>query len=263
MIQRTRKQITYAAGALIVVGLLLTGISILFTSSTNNGAQASPTPTPSFKAITVEDTTVIRHAVPDGVAETIDIVARLKNPNPNGGIKSYPVTFMLYQPNGEVLKQHIEETYILPGSLQYVMAVNLSLDRKPLGRVEVQLPSNPAFLTLPDTFTAPTFSTFMRERKDQTVGTQTLQEQVGIIKNTSTFNWQTVDVSVVGLSASGQVIAAGKTSIGALRVGEEREFNILWPKPAEAISRTIALPTTNLYRDENFIQTVGDPTLLH
>lgn len=261
MIQRTRKQITYAAGALIVVGLVLTGINIIRTGS-NPATTGSPAPTPAFLPITVEETTIIRHAVPAGVAETIDIVTRLKNPNASAGVKSYPVTFILYQPNGEVVKQHIEETYILPGSLQYVVAINVSLARKPLSRVEVQLPSSPAFGMLPGTVSQPSFSTFMRSRSEQMVSTQVLEEQIGIVKNTGTFSWQTVDVSVVGLSASGQVIAAGKTSIGALQVGEEREFNILWPKPKEAISRTLALPTTNLYRDENFIRTIGDPALL-
>lgn len=262
MIQRTRKQITYAAGALIVIGLLLTGINIISTGS-NPATTASATPTPAFLPVTVEENTIIRHAVPEGIAETVDIVTRLKNPNASAGVKSYPVTFILYQPNGEVLKQHIEETYILPGSLQYVMAINVSLERKPLGRVEVQLPSSPALIMLPTTVSQPSLSTFMRGRSEQHIGTQVLEEQVGIVKNASTFSWQTVDVSVVGLSVAGQVIAAGKTSLGALQAGEEREFNILWPKPKEAISRTIALPSTNLYRDENFIRTIGDPALLH
>lgn len=261
MLQRTRKQITYAAGALIVAGLLLGGAGILRTAGQPK-RMPSPTPTPAHSPITVEETTVIRHIRPEGAGEAVDIVTRLKNPNAAAGVKAYAVTFILVEPHNAILKQHIEETYLPAGSLQYVMALNVSLGRKQLKEVEVQLPPSPTFLALPDTLSRPSFSTFMRGRSERLVGSQTLEEQVGVIKNTGTFTWQTVDVSVIGLNATGQVIAAGKTSVGALTVGEEREFTVQWPKPREPVIRVVVLPTTNVYRDENFIRTIGDPALL-
>lgn len=261
MLQRTRKQITYGAGFLVVIAALIS-IRVYFQGGLGGNAGTEPIPGTSFLPIQLEALDVIRHDSQPGEDTLIDIVARLKNPNPAAGTGKYPIIFVIKNATGQELQRVPVETYLVPGAVQYVMALNVSTNRQLFSTVEAELPSAVDFKVLPADVSLPSFSSFARERTDKQIGEKLFEEQKGIVKNTGTFEWQKVEVYVVGLSASNKVIAAGKTFVGALQVGEEREFNVEWPKAEDEISRLVILPATNIYRDENLIRTVGNPSLL-
>jgi hypothetical protein len=260
MLQRTKKQIAYGTGFAVVLvgilGVLINGVS------RSESAENTPVQVSNLIPVKLETLDSIRHQERPGVENTIDIVARLRNPNAGAGISKYTVMFIVKDASGQEIKRVPVETYILPGAIQYVMALNVPVGVSQVATIDADLPTNPTFIPLGTNTNPPTFSAFARERKSSTVGEVTSDEQTGIVKNTSTFAWEKVEVYVVALNNQSKVIAAGKTFLGALTVGEEREFTVAWPKPQETIERVIILPSTNMFQEENAIRAIGNPGLL-
>ncbi|MBI3255706.1 MAG: hypothetical protein HYZ63_01930 [Candidatus Andersenbacteria bacterium] len=260
MLQRTKKQIAYGTGFAAV----LMGIIVLLGNASlrNQHPEDAPAPISSFLPIKLEALDSIQHIELPGVEHTIDIVARLRNPNAGAGVSKYIVTFSVKDRAGQEIRRVPVETYILPGAIQYAMALNVPIGGTQVASIEADLPVSPTFIPLGGSQTPPSFSAFARERKSSTVGQVTSDEQTGIVKNTSTFAWEKVEVYVVGINSESRVIAAGKTFLGALTVGEEREFTVAWPQPDELIERIIILPSTNMFQEQNAIRAIGNPGLL-
>lgn len=263
MLTRTKKQIGYGIAYVIAftafIFLLAVGIA-------GPGDQAPPAPTPTppvFEDIQLEEASVIQHAPTtlSGIG-TVDIVARLRNPNPRAGLEQYTVTFVLRNSTGAELGRQQATTYILPGSLQYVLALNVPVDEQ-VTKVDVNLPKDPDFETVPLSLELPRFSIFSRDRTIRQIGDRSIEETVGVVENTSTFDWQETDVIGVGIGASGNVTGVSRTSVGALVVGGQREFTLQWPQPPiEPTVRTLLIPSTNIFRDDNFLRAIGDPSQL-
>lgn len=258
------KKTFYAAvffgGLTLVLFVVFFSSAAIVQVSRRESAEPSPS-VAQYAVIELQNVSVIPHqAVSSFVNQTVDIVATLRNPNPRAGIKEYALTFVLYDASGEELARRVESTYVLPGSLQYTIALDVEFSPSArLGRVEVIQPSDPVFMRLPDKVDLPNFSSFLRERTTQeSTGTVT-DVQKGLVTNTSTLDWQRVEVSAVALDEAGHIIAAGKTFLGRLLVGEQREFVLQWPKPSAAITQIIVLPGTNIFSEENIIEIIGDP----
>lgn len=250
--RRVIKKTIYAAGALLVVTAIIVGISLAVLQV--NPLSREPTPPPAaFKSIVVEQVDVVSHGT------TIDVVARLRNPNPRAGAASWPVTFVLLNPQGQEIGRHQEVTYLLPGSLQYVATIALPIS-PPLGEVNVELPEETTLTTLPAELDLPTFGSFLRERTQRTLGEAAYELQKGIVRNTSTFDFQRVEMTAVAFDGANNVIGIGKTFLGELKVGEQREFTVQWPAPRTPTTRVTSFPSTNLFLEENIIRVMGDPS---
>lgn len=259
--RRNRKKTVYAAGLVGVSAAVVLIVSAL-TRPASAPAQPTPSPTALYAPIVNERVTALPYKHADG-RTTVDVVVQLRNPNPRAGVSRYPVDFRILDPSGATLLTHQELAYIPPATLQYVMALGLELSpQQTIGKVEVTLPPSPLFEVLPEQVSTPTFSTFLRTVSERAVGDEIVATQTGLAKNTSTFDWQKVEVAVVGLNANQEVVAAGKTFLGRLLTGEQREFSVEWPKPREAIVHVIALPSTNVFREENVVEIEGDPSRL-
>src|SRR5581483_12419700 len=105
-------------------------------------------------------------------------------------------------------------------------------------------------------------SSFLRERTTTTINSATTEEQRGIVQNTSSLTWENVEVTGLATDQNGQVVGIGKTFIGALTPGEQREYTISWPLPAAATAHVTVVPSTNMYLAENIRKIIGDPSLL-
>lgn len=192
---------------------------------------------------------------------TVDIAARIRNPNPRVGIPEYEVTFTLKDPNGNELQSIVRKTYILPGSLNYIAAIDVPITGQ-LGEVSVNIPMNPNFVPLPEHISLPTFNRFAQQRQIKTIGQRQLEEVKGTVINTSTLGFHSVEITGVALDNEDHVVGIGTTVIENLRVGQQREFTLQWPVPSRAGERIVILPATNVYREGNILPIEGDPGLL-
>ncbi len=220
-------------------------------------------PTPSFQAVIVEQVDVIPHVPPSGFDKTtVDIVARLRNPNPAVGVATFPVTFIVKNSQGVAVARTQTTTFLLPGSLQYATAINVALEQGQLGTVEVQLPPTPMFEPLPTGISLPEFNLFLRDRTIEGAGTSAIERQNGVISNTGAFEWEKVEITAVALSADNHAVGVGQTFVGALKNAEQRDFSVNWPQPTAATVRVIGFASTNVFSPTNRIQVIGDPNQL-
>lgn len=251
---RRLKQATYAGGCFSFLAFFLV-VAIFLIAQPSFEPTPTPTPASIYEAFAVERVDSVEHS--DGV----DIVAQIRNPNPRAGTGRYTVIFILYDKDGREILKHPETVYILPGSLQYVSALALRPSAD-VARIEVVIPAATDLIRLPEGQDLPTFSSFLRERATRVLGTSQIEEQKGIIRNTSTIDWERVEVAGVALDNTGKIVGIGKTFVGQLKSSEQREFVLQWPAPLTSTQRVIVVPTTNIYAEENILKVIGDPSLL-
>lgn len=260
MFTRTKKQIGYGLGFLAVFALIVWAIASRFTTPAAPPVAASPTP--QFLAVQVEEVSTVAHApVPPALDRTVDIVVRLRNPNLRAGITEYPVSLVLHGRDDHVLEKVTASTYLLPSAVSYVIKLGVPVASE-VSRVEVALPANPAFVSVPASVTLPSFSWSARERSVREIGSIPTVLQKGVVTNTSGLDWQFVEVAGVAENSAGEVVGVGQTFVGELKVGEQREFTLQWPAILQDIQNVIVLATTNIYKQENIVRAIGDPSLL-
>lgn len=259
--RRMRKQAGYV---LVFLGALVLTVAVVLAvvRAPQRMAEPTPIPTPRYADIIQEKVVVLPYPGTNGQT-LLDIVVQLRNPNARAGMTAYPVDMVVYSATGQTLVTHREMAHILPGALQYVVAVGLELPRgEVLGQVQVSRPPTANFIELPDGVPLPSFSTFLRERQAGQVGNQVIETQTGLVKNSGTFDWQKVEVVAVALNANREIIAAGTTFLGRLLAGEQREFTVQWPQPEENIVQVVVLPSTDMFSEENIVEILGDPSRL-
>jgi len=250
-----RRSVKKALYAVIILGLLLIFIFFILFSYLDILRRAPDAPPVIHESIMIEKVDTIVHS------NTVDIIARVRNPNPRAGVPEYTITFILIDTEGNETRSISEKTYLLPGSLKYIATLDIDLTST-LDKVRVEKSPEPKFVEAESQITTPSFNSFLRGRTHKTVGNRRLEVQKGIVTNTSTLGWQHVDVTGVAFDSEEKVIGIGKTFIGQLQAGEQREFTIQWPKPFADTAKVIVLPDTNIYNPDNVLPVTGDPALL-
>lgn len=250
LVYRFLKQIAYGALYLVVAALLLSGLIILI-----RRAYVAPPPVVTLPSpLRIEQVAAVRHG------QTVDLVARLRNPNTTLGISSVTGTFRLLGSNGAELAAHSATTFVLPGMIQYLIALDVE-NPAPFAKVELTL-SEPTTVPIPDTLTLPSFATFLRQRTQFKSGDRLIEKQTGILRNTSNLDWERIEITGVALDERDTIAGVSQTFLGALKGGSQLEFTLQWPAPARATSRVIIWPTTNIFEETNIIKVIGDPSSL-
>lgn len=252
VVYRRIKQSVYGALYLGLAALLLFVVIVLirraFVTPAPPSAVALPSP------LSVEQVAAVRHG------GTVDLVARLRNPNTEFGIRSVTGTFRMLTDNGTELATHSETTYLLPGMIQYLIALDIPSPGS-FATVELML-NEPTTATVPSTLTLPSFASFPRERTQFKSGSRIIEEQTGILRNASNLDWERIEIIGIALDERDTVVGVSKTFLGALKGGSQLEFTLQWPAPARATSRVILWPTTNIFEETNSIKIIGDPASL-
>lgn len=256
-VYRLIKQSLYGAFYIILFCILGYGVVVL--------AQrlfVSPPPPPAVllpKPLVIEQVAAVRHG------KTVDLVARLRNPNTDLGIRSVTGTFHMLADDGTELAAQQQTTYLLPGMLQYLIALDVSSPGY-FTKVELTL-SEPVTATISSTLTLPSFATFLRERTQFKSGDRLIEKQIGILRNTSSLDWERIEVIGVALDDRDTIVGVSKTFLGALdgdpqHGNPQLEFTLEWPVPARPTQRVIIWPTTNIFEETNIIKVIGDPASL-
>ncbi len=251
-----RRHLKKTAYALLFLTIIILPIGIylypkIVSLTTPETAPSLPPPV----SVAIESVETITHA------DNLDIVARIRNPNPRAGIPNYSASFVLLDDEEQELLRINEPAYLLPGSLNYIASLNVPL-LPSLSRVKVETPQNPEFSTLPEAISLPSFNSFLKSRTTANLGNTTVEKQTAIITNRGSLGYRHVDVVGVALDQDGKVIGVSKTNIGEFTVGEQREITLVWPKPARPTHRVIISLSTNIYNPDNFMPIKGDPTRL-
>lgn len=251
-VYRLSKQLLYGTLYLILAVILITSLTTFV-----HRLLAPPPPPPAValpKPLQIEQVAAIRHG------KTTDLVARLRNPNTEVGIRSVTGTFHMLADNGTEVGTHQETTYLLPATLQYLLALDVPTTSS-FARVELTL-SEPKTAAIPSTISLPSFATFLRERTQFKSGERSIEQQTGILRNASSLDWERIEIIGLAVDDKENIVGVSKTFLGALAAGSQLEFTLQWPTPARPTQRVIIWPTTNIFEETNIIKVIGDPASL-
>lgn len=247
-----RRVIKQAVYVVLGLGLIALAFFIVVIPSMDFFRPDPASSPPPRESIIIESVDTITH---DG---TIDLIARIRNPNPRAGVPDYTLVFILLDEAGQEITAISRPTYLLPGSLKYVAVLDVAVT-KPIGRVRVEQPADPVFTNVNLDSALPSFSSFLRERTIKDLGNQRYEVQVGMVTNAGNFGYRHVDIVGIGFDSTNRVVGVGKTFAGELKAGEQREFTLQWPKSFTDTAKVIILPDTNIYSEDNILSVSGDP----
>lgn len=251
-VRRVTKQISYAT----VFFFILIMIFVLFIfPSLDLLNRFRPVPPPERADIVIESIDPVIHR------GRLDVVARVRNPNPRAGVPDFDLTFVFLDEAGNVLSRITKDSYLMPGAVQYEALLDVEATSA-LHEVRVDPPEQVNFEELPPFVGVPAFNTFLQGRQIRSIGGQNIEEQKGIINNTSALGYRRVELTGVAFNSNNQVIGVSTTFVGELLVAEQREFTLQWPAPPTPSERVIVIPTTNIYETDNILDIRGNPALL-
>jgi hypothetical protein len=162
--------------------------------------------------------------VPAG-SEIYDVMMRVSNPNNQLGSSNFSYEFKLKDANGNVLAKSSGSSFILPVESKYIIETNLE-SKIPPSEVEA-------------TVTAPKWEEFFgyerpelniyNKRYDLISSGIGYSEAKGLLRNESSFDFDTIKINVVLRDDAGKPVAFNKTEMKTINAGEERDFRLLWP----------------------------------
>lgn len=183
-----------------------------------------------------------------------DLVVKIKNPNTDWGVESINYVFELYDSANQLIGSQQGKSYILPQETRYIIEQKISL-QKPISKIELKL-NNISWkkLTQVSDLGLRVKNTEYQILED---GSNLL---AGTVENKSSYDLDTIEIAGVLLDGNNKIIAAGKTSMNTVLRNEGRGFEILWPYPiAQETVSFDAKAYTNIFLNENFIKTQGEP----
>lgn len=168
-----------------------------------------------------------------------DLVGQIKNPNRDWGVELLSYNF-----------GREGETYVLPQETKYIIEQRVSVDNP--DEIELEL-KEINWQRLKD------FEELEIRIKDKElkITDQGFYKLVGNVENRSSYDLDKIQVTGLLLS-NGKILAAGKTEMRTILIGETRYFEINWPyEIAEEITSFELKPYTDIFLNENFLKTHG------
>lgn len=179
-----------------------------------------------------------------------DALAKIRNPNPSHGARLFSYKFKFYNQAKELIAEKSGTSYILAHQTRYVIESNItvSVDAAfadfsidPLSEEWVK--QDEVLVTLP-----------IFSKKYEKVSEKGIEfaQVTGTVNNPGISNdFSSIDIQVVLVDADKKPIAAGKTIVNNLRMGENRQFNVIFSKDTLLPADIYAEATTNIFDEAN------------
>lgn len=267
---RIRKQITISI--IVILFLALVGVGVYYTflkpgptcfdnikNQDEEEIDCGGTICQSCETKTIKNIEVVWvDAIP--VSENIyDLVAKIRNPNPNYGAANLAYSFELKNSSGQTIGKKDGSTFILPNSTKYIIENNFkSSEAISLADLKTNNKEELKWQKLKDYQSLELF--VLDKRFDILNDINFWGQASGTVKNSTTFGFDKVSVNVVVFDKNSKPIGAAKTEMRTLTAGEYRAFSVGWPNQfASEVASTEMQAETNLFLDENFMQVYGAP----
>jgi hypothetical protein len=196
----------------------------------------------------VVDTVLVR------AGSSTDVLAHLENPNPLYGAAVVEYTMTVTDSAGAVLATRTGTTYVNPSQPRYILFTRLNLTGTP-AKAELQIDEARVQWSALNADAKGDIQ-FAVRGDTLTVASDSIRYEA-VVLNRSSFDFDTVDVTVLLRNAGGSVVSANATVQRTLKAGEERSFVMTWPFPVDDAVRAEAVVTTNVFLNSNFIRVYG------
>ncbi|OGN10124.1 MAG: hypothetical protein A3C64_00435 [Candidatus Yanofskybacteria bacterium RIFCSPHIGHO2_02_FULL_41_12] len=182
-----------------------------------------------------------------------DFVAKVYNANTIYGASSFDYSLSFTDANGVELMKSNGSSYILPGQTKFLTAVSLKINGE---AANVSMTINSVQWSKIQPFDS--VVNFMIRRQTFSPNVNGNSRFDATLYNSSNFDFDKVDVSVVLLDEAENITGVGKTDIRTFLSGTERGFQIQWPYSADSTVANVAIEaSTNVFENSNFIKNYG------
>src|SRR3989344_197066 len=186
-----------------------------------------------------------------GGSGVYDVVASIANPNQEHGASTFSYAMILLNNSGEQIAERRGTTFILPSETKQIVETNIPASIAP-SRVDVTV-SDVRWEQFSG-YEKPQLNIYNRQFAPISSGVGFAQVQ-GLLRNESSFDFNSVRIVVVLRNAAGVPVAAHKTEMRTVDAGEARDFRLIWPNsfPGD-VQRLEMEAEADVYNSQNFVK---------
>lgn len=259
-----RKQVTIAFVFILLVVIVVSGLWLLIKppkatcfdgiqnqgeTGVDCGGPCGPCPEDIRESLEI----IFEDFIPT-IEDNFDLVAEIKNSNRQWGVESITYRFNLYDRNDELIGLKEGTTYILPQETKYIVEQKFYSTTAP-NRIELEI-KDIEWHKLKDF----EYLELKIKNKNHQLIDNKLDQVSGVVENKSNFDLNTIEVIGLLFDENDNILAAGRTEMNSVLVGENRYFEISWPYEISRDVSSFELSAhTNVFLDENFMKTHGTP----
>lgn len=247
-VSRGVKQIVVLIIFLVIVGGIIFGAFKLFVPPT-------PTPTPN-PTVNLTPLQVVSSKFLNVQNNDYDFLTKITNRNLDYGSGNVQYELKFYDTSNVQFTSKIGSFYILPGQTRYVIDSPLTFDRQ-ISKVDLQIKSVDWQKV---DLLATNGTDLVTKNVSFSISSQqgTYAKAGGSIVNASNFDFDSVDVIVVAIDSSGEVVAVNKTNIRTFLAKTSRGFEVSWFTPFLGnVDHADAEADTNVFNNLNFLRQFG------
>jgi len=208
-------------------------------------------PCPPCQLVYIEDIEVLWAKAVVSQDDFYDLVAQIKNPNPNYGSGQVSYQFELYDSQDNLISQSTGSTFILPNQTKHLLQIKVASPR-PIG--QIRLSFNEIEWQKIEDYQPPQL--FIQQKEYRLLSSQELgfSQVRGILINKTNFDFDKISLDILLLDSSRQLLAVNATEIRALSSGQERDFVATWFKEITGQVTFVEIEAeTNIFDPSNFL----------
>jgi len=181
----------------------------------------------------------------------VDLLAQVKNPNPDFGAKSFSYVFNLYDLQDNLIISKQGDSYILPQETRYIVEQKVRAGLN-FSRVEFKI-NNIEWQELVD-YQEPE----LLIRNIDFSQSEDFSQLSGTLENRSNYDFSAIDVWAVLLDKESDIVGVNKIKLHAVLSEEKRYFEMKWFFPIFGeVVRQDVMARVNVFLDENFMKRYG------
>ncbi len=177
-----------------------------------------------------------------------DILAEIRNPNPDYGSPKVDYDLVLSGQSKEELSRQNFSFYVLPGQTKHII---LNFTNNDLNITQAQIAVKNVEWNKLNLFDPQLVSFPVKDKKFNNT------EFSAVVLNDSDFDFDTIDIVVILYDQNDNILGVNRSNINTLFSRTERYFKVLWPTPIGGVFKVDVEPSTNLLNNSNFIEKYG------
>lgn len=186
-----------------------------------------------------------------------DLIVQIRNPNQNYGSERVPYKFQIYDLENNLTLEFSGLTFILPNQSKYLIETKVEFSILTPG-IEFSL-GEVEWKKLKD-YQPPQLVVQQKEYRLLGDNQPGFSQVRGVLINRSNFGFEMINIDVLLLDSSQNILAVNVTEIRTLLAGQERDFFITWPREIQGQVVSVEIEAeTDIFDSNNYLSPGGEP----
>ena len=157
-----------------------------------------------------------------------DLIARIKNPNPNHGAKDFSYSFIFIDESGKQVDEFKGKGYILPSETKYLVIPGVKLKTS---KTDFKFKINEIeWLEFTDSF--PSLPIF-EKNLNLNQPSEGFASFDGVVLNKGLIRYDEVEIIIILLDELDEILTINFTTLPTISSGEKKNFTLIWSEPFE------------------------------